>query len=124
MTNIVELNPVMTKARKHAPASETEFYARIVNPGKKDATIEVHRVAGYESGKGRSFCVGDICEIDSYNLVYTGVIEKITEKSVVVRQYETDTKTKRMDIYMFAWRNYNFNEAETSRQNAETMMYI
>ena len=125
MPKTVELNPVMTRGFtrggvKYAP-SPTKYWARITNPGKDSATIEVRNT---ELNKGRSFSVGDEAEYDSYNLIYTGKIVKITEKCVtILPKYETK-RTKRLRIDEFAWRNYNFDVVKVRRENAETSMYI
>lgn len=70
-----------------------------------------------------TFRVGDVVEYDAYNLRYLGTIEKITEKRITIQpRYSKGRRS--MDLYSFAWRNYNFNLDEANRENAETSMYI
>jgi hypothetical protein len=71
----------------------------------------------------RDFEVGDEAEYDSYNLRYTGTIVKITEKCVTI-ETAAPRFVKRLDLYTFAWRNYNFDAAKTAAKNAETLMHI
>ena len=77
----------------------------------------------------KTFKVGDLVEYDSWNLSYIGKITKITPKTVFVdkngkHDHIERVEIKRMKLYEFAWRNYDFDLAETSARNAETMMYI
>lgn len=56
----------------------------------------------------QTYRVGDRAEFDSYNLFYLGTIVSITEKTVTIdteRSYES--KTRRLSIYDFCWRNYD-----------------
>lgn len=72
------------------------------------------------------FEIGDYAEYDAFNLTYVGKIIKITEKTVTI-EYDSEClnpKKRRLSLYEFAWRNWNFNEAEVYNRNAETMMNI
>lgn len=69
----------------------------------------------------KMFRIGDEAEYDSYNLSYTGTITSITEKSVT---FKTRSGVKRLSLYEFDWRNYDFDAEETRKQNRETMDYI
>jgi hypothetical protein len=83
------------------------------------------RLTGSYNGKpvNIEFKVGDTVEYDSYNLRYLGVIEKITDKRVTV-QPRYGARRKSMDLYSFAWRNYNFKLEDALEENAQTSMYI
>lgn len=84
------------------------------SPGRYTQKVEkVH----YE----KMFRIGDEAEYDSYNLSYTGTITSITEKSVT---FKTRSGVKRLSLYEFDWRNYDFDAEETRKQNFETMNYI
>ena len=128
MPKTVTIDPIMTKARKRHgvvyPSQPTDYAAVITNSGRADATISVKKIRGYNMGAGRIFKVGDVAEYDSYNLSYTGVITKITDKTVTIKKYENSDTVKRLDLETFAWRNYDFDAAETARKNAEEMMYL
>ena len=70
----------------------------------------------------KEFKVGDVAEYDSWNLIYTGTITKITDKAVtIVARGKT---VHRLDINQFAQRNWNFDAERASKHNAEEMMYI
>lgn len=75
----------------------------------------------------KKFNIGDTAEVGSYNLVYTGTVRKITEKTVTVVEYEDSPgmkKTYRFDIYTFARRNWDFDAEDVAKRNHETMMVI
>ena len=68
-----------------------------------------------------TYRVGDLAEFDSYNLSYLGRIVSITEKTVVIdteRSYES--KTRRLSVYDFCWRNYDGVEKKV-KSNREWM---
>lgn len=72
---------------------------------------------------GSSFEIGDQAEYDSYNLSYTGAITKLTASTVTI-QPKYGNGTKRLSMYTFAWRNFDFNMAETAARNHETSYNI
>jgi hypothetical protein len=108
---------VMTPGRKRMgqiyPPTPTE-YAVDVKPGR---SIQIYR----NGTACRSFQVGDEAEYDSYNLNYTGTITAITDKAVSILKYG---ETRRLNIYEFCWRNWDFDAVKTAARNAEEMMYI
>jgi hypothetical protein len=65
-----------------------------------------------------TFKIGDICELDSFNIVYFGRVEAITERSVSVRG-ESFKKLKRFDLATFERRNYDFDLAKAKKRNDE-----
>ncbi len=67
--------------------------------------------------KGSSFKVGDFAEYDSYNLSYYGNITKITDKTVTIKE-KYETRTRRLSMEQFVWRNFEFNLAKTQERNA------
>lgn len=83
---------------------------------KKSITLMV-------DGVGRTFRIGDMAEYDSYNLSYYGTIVSITEKTVTIKEKYSPQK-RRLKIYDFTWRNYDFDLAQTQAKNSETSMYI
>lgn len=96
-------------------------YECLVEKGQSIAVARYNREGKIEGGT--RFRIGDQAEYDSYNLSYLGEIVAITEKTVTIRpKYET--KTRRLSLDTFAWRNWDFNLEETMKQNAETSMYI
>lgn len=74
----------------------------------------------------KTFAIGDEAVVGSYNLVYTGVIRKISPKTIEVVEYpgSSNEKVYRMKHETFGWRNWNFNAEEIARRNSETMMHI
>lgn len=117
---------VLTKARKHYPATPTEYY--VAHPDKNTITVKRIWMSGYgadrkTSEQSATFKVGDTAEYDSYNLSYCGTILKITPKTVVIKESHDD-RTHRLDLHTFSYRNYNFDLQKITARNSDTMMYI
>lgn len=98
-----------------------------IEPGK---SITIMRVVAHGPEEGqlvtKKFEIGDTAEVGSFNLVYTGKIRKITDKTITVVEYENSSqpRTYRFSIYNFASRNWDFDADEAARRNHETMLYI
>jgi len=92
--------------------------------GKREG-VKFIRLFGTYNNKAvdRTFKVGETVEYDSYNLRYLGVITNITDKRVTV-QPRYGAGAKSMDLYGFAWRNYNFNLEQAVEENHQTSYYI
>lgn len=71
-----------------------------------------------------TFKIGDRAEYDSYNLDYCGNIVSIGEKTVTIDTSGTGERTKRLDLWHFAWRNWDYDAAKIDAHNAEERMYI
>lgn len=67
-----------------------------------------------------TFNMGDTCERDAYNLVYTGTIVAIGAKTITVKD-DCLNKTTRMSIAQFSRRNRDFDLARISKRNSEWM---
>lgn len=67
------------------------------------------------------FEIGDLAEYDSWNHSYYGEILSITDKTVTIREKHT-TKTRRLNLENFCWRNINFTVGKAQEQNFEAMM--
>lgn len=67
------------------------------------------------------FAIGDVAEVHAYNLVYTGIVRKITAKTVTVVEYEgtSNAKTYRFSIERFASKNWDFDAKDASKRNSE-----
>ena len=91
---------------------------------KKGESIKIINSVRYEgeATHNNEFKIGDEAEYDSWNLKYTGKIEKITDKSVFVKKMG-DT-CKRMTIAEFCDRNYDFDAQKVSDYNYNEMLYI
>jgi hypothetical protein len=118
MTNFVRVMTKQTKRFGKVNASVATDYQVAVEKNKITVVRDGHG--------GRIFRVGDTAEYDSYNLSYTGVITKITNKCVSIQAYPGSNmaRTHRLDLHTFSWRNWNFDAAETARRNHEEMMYL
>ena len=118
--------PIRTRKGVMYGGKATQYQAEIV-PGKS-IRIVTDQMTGYD-GKpiythfDKTFKVGDTAEYDSYNLSYFDRIEKITETQVWIHDH-TYNKTKRLSIWEFAWRNYDFNLAKKKRDNSDDLQYI
>jgi hypothetical protein len=69
----------------------------------------------------RTFKLGDECEYDSYNLRYTGRIVGIGPRSIVV---EDRGRRRRLTIYAFTWRNWDFDSVAIAKHNKEEFRHI
>jgi hypothetical protein len=92
--------------------------------GKTVERIGIARDRASDGKKFRvNFQVGDAAVYDSYNLIYTGTIKSITEKTVTITK-KYSNQTTRLPLDRFAMRNYDFDAQRIADANAETMMYI
>lgn len=109
---------VFTKARKRYPSVETKYSVEIVHNKSIDIIVEDKIV--------NSFLIGESAEYDSYNLIYTGPITKITDKQVQITSYPgTQNERKHnLDLNTFCWRNERFNAEKAAKHNHEEMYYI
>jgi hypothetical protein len=69
-----------------------------------------------------TFAIGDLAVYDSYNLVYTGEIVAIGEKTVTIKA--RGEHLHRLDLHTFAWRNYDFDIDAIRRRNADERQYL
>lgn len=67
------------------------------------------------------FKIGDDAIVGSYNLVYTGTIVAIGEKTITVVEYPgtCNAKTHRMTIAQFSARNRHYDAEAISKNNTE-----
>jgi hypothetical protein len=118
----MQIVPIVSKGRTFRghkyPDQETGVVAHIVRN-------ESIRMVGNYSNRAvdKTFKIGDKCEYDSYNLSYHGTIVKITDKGVTVRP-DYETRTKRLPLNTFMWRNHDFDLERSQAANHETSMYI
>lgn len=69
-----------------------------------------------------TFKVGETAVYGSYNLVYTGKILAIGEKTVTIQ--ECGDRVSRLALYDFSWRNRDYNADKIREMNAETSRCI
>jgi hypothetical protein len=83
------------------------------------------RIYGVYAGRpfDITFRMGDTAEYDSYNLKYLGAIQGITDKGVLIKPRYSNSN-KRLDLYTFCWRNYNFDLERITAENTETSYSI
>lgn len=67
---------------------------------------------------GRTYVIGERCEVDSYNLHYFGTIERITAKTVTAREHGADS-ARMLKIGEFAWRNCGSVEVKEAADREE-----
>ena len=119
---------VMSKARKNYPASPTKYFVACTGVSKAGYS----GITVFEEGRdgvvkqGTTFALGDEAEYGSYNLSYTGTITKITEKCVTIVAYPNSnmSRTHRLSLNEFCWRNWDFDAVATAKRNNEEMMYL
>lgn len=120
--NGVKCAPANTDGTYNAeilPDFEIRIYGTYTNNGHYDAAAKLWVVEPKPFDK--AFRLGNEAEYDSYNLSYTGKIVGIGPKTVTI---ENHGKKRRLDLYEFCRRNWNFDAEKIARRNAETMMYI
>lgn len=116
---------VVTKGSKRAGTLDAIELVGIERAGSRYSRGEDGRYAPTTEDKAfsRRFVLGDAAVHGSFNLTYTGTIESISCKRVVINPGYGD-RTKSLDIERFFWRNWDYNEAETAARNAEISMSI
>jgi lysine/ornithine N-monooxygenase len=109
---------VQTKARKHYPSVATKYSVDL----ERNKSIKIF-VNGVQTN---SFNIGDTAEYDSYNLIYTGRITKITDKLVQITAYPgTQNERKHnLNLNTFCWRNEKFDAEQVAKHNQEESYYI
>lgn len=116
------LQPVFTKSRVFQgtkyPSNETEYQVEII-PGK---SISIFRKGVFCN----IFQIGDEASYGSYNLIYTGEIVGVSQKTVGIVAYKGSRSERRhnLDINQFCWRNVDFDASRAAKHNSEEMMYI
>ena len=77
--------------------------------------------------KSPLFKIGDIAEYDSCNFVYTGKINKITNKTITINKHKSsnDSKieNKRLDLWTFCFKNCDFNLDRIKSYNIRARAY-
>jgi hypothetical protein len=90
-----------------------------------ERNVSIRIYGTYTKHYDKIFKVGDMAVYDSYNLVYTGEILSITDKSVTISQKSVGTtRNKRLKLYEFTRRNYDYNSDRIAKENSDTMMVI
>ncbi len=69
------------------------------------------------------FVIGAQAVVGSFNLVYTGTIRSITEKTITVVEYEgtSNERSHRLSLADFDRKNWDFDAAAISKRNEEWM---
>lgn len=70
------------------------------------------------------FKIGGLAVYDSYNLIYTGTIVGIGEKTVSIQHYSNSPRRSQLSLEKFAWRNWNFDYEKIKKHNHEESYYI
>ena len=111
---------VVRKGSKRAGTPDAIELVGIERAGSRYERLEDGRHVPTTRDKAfsRSFQVGESAVYGSFNLTYTGTVESISCKRVVVAPGYGD-RTKSLDLERFFWRNWDYNEAETAERNAE-----
>jgi hypothetical protein len=80
-------------------------------------------ITNNRTGTSLRFDVGGDCVIGAYNLVYTGSIVSISEKTVTIKE-DHGTRLKRFTYQKFVDWNHNYDAERIAKRNADTMMSI
>tara|TARA_R110000796_G_scaffold84556_2_gene184228 strand:- start:1045 stop:1416 length:372 start_codon:yes stop_codon:yes gene_type:complete len=79
--------------------------------------IDANNVRGPQSFD-RTYQLGDDAVYDSYNMVYTGEIVSITDKTVTIDTRSTGGRTKRLPLAVFVARNHGWDLVKVAKHNA------
>jgi len=117
------------RGQNHTYTAETKqdmyrFNAIVEHDGSR---ITLAGVDFHGQAYTKIFKVGDIATYDSWNLIYTGEIVKITDKAVHIvknKGHKYNEKTMRLDLYQFASQNWDFDADKAAKHNSEEMMYL
>lgn len=112
--SIVYENLVPSNGRSYF---ESQKFGAMVTPGEEITLTCLKK--GEEEPSSIVFKVGDVCIYGSYNLVYTGEILAIGAKTVTINAGGTGQGNKRLDLYKFTWRNYNYDAERIAKRNSE-----
>src|SRR5689334_9703096 len=119
IVNDIGPKPRISKGKVYEYKSEGYYNAEIV-PG---VSIRLFGTYGNRIGGpvdyDITFKIGDQAEYDSYNYSYTGEIVSIGRKTVTIK---ARSDTRRLDLYEFAWRNWDFDAEAIAKKNAEISM--
>lgn len=91
-----------------------------VTPGKSIRLFGIRELVNGPVPYDLTFKVGDVCERDSFNLVYLGTIASIGPKTVAIRD-EHSGKVTRLSLASFSQRNRDFDLKAIAKRNAEWM---
>lgn len=70
----------------------------------------------------KTFKIGDTAEYDSYNMSYTGAIVNIGAKTVTIQKGD-GTRTCRLSLYDFCWRNHDLDLDRIAERNHDVLMH-
>lgn len=104
----------------HHP-KETNIYHADITPRKSIRIYGTMYPTRQSVDFDKTFSIGDQAEYDSYNLDYTGKIVAIGAKTITIEDYDG---RHRLDLYTFAWRNWDFDAQRIFENNCDTMMRI
>lgn len=122
----IQPKPRTCRGTVYAPTNDkgAVFNADIANNRIVNNLIRIHGVyANHVNGPQKFslyFQLGDVAVFDSFNLVYTGEIVKIAPKSVTIFD-KCSQRNKRLDLFDFIQRNWNFNLEKINKRNSEWM---
>jgi hypothetical protein len=116
---MIEYRNIMAKGKTSQPFNGTVYNADIVL-GKSIRLFGTHQHTPFDV----SFELGGTAEYDSYNLSYSGPIVKISANTITIDQKSTGRGNKRLSLYEFCWRNYDYDAAKIAAKNNDTMQYI
>lgn len=94
---------------------------------EKNQSIRIYGTYGQREAVAfdRTFKIGDKVEYDSYNLIYTGEIVAIGEKTVKIHKgnYQPEHNVV-LDLFWFVNKNWGFDLERIGKHNREELMCI
>lgn len=120
MSRTVTLNNIQPRQNSQMSDEELEKRRRWSDFHAIVKIGESIRIYGAYCGNefDRTFKLGDNAEYGNNNLSYFGPIQSISDKCIFIRDSFYTDRVKRIDLYTFIWRNYNFDVEETKARNA------
>ena len=122
----IQPKPFVRFGELHTPIEKTNTYNAEIAKNESIRLYGEYRNTGREPIPfDRTFKIGDTCEYHSYNFTYTGTIIAIGAKTIKIHKgnYPAGSNVV-LDLYEFAWRNWNFDAERIKAENTQVSYFI
>ena len=118
---MITVENITRKIRKNSRITDTVSSSSTIYCADIEPNIKI-RLYGVNQDRifDLTFRIYDMAEYGAYNLVYYGPIVQITTNTVTIEErFSSNKRRHRLDLYTFAWRNYNFDLQKVQKNNSE-----
>lgn len=113
--------PILNKTRNQRGMTyggdATGMFAEFGQNDEGKKTIHLTGRYGNYEDVDRTFAEGDVCRYDSYNFDFCGTIERITDKTVRIKE-DHGGRMHQLDLATFANKNYKFDLEKSNAERA------